>query len=280
MKFEYSITRSVATTPETTSIAKTIQMMVDRNISSILLHNDQKEITGILTERDVIRRVSLLDAREKLERAVYTVSTREVFFADEADLHESLVRLHFEKKIRHFPVLRGNRAILSKLVGMVTVTDVIRYFLALDIKTEQFQRMQAVHAHQQYNEPSRTFQLPVVCHTAGMMQSYIDAFTPIGITPYRIEDLEKFLAEHRDQQVPLVFDFDGYLNRILSGLIVKVTAYTGHLIMTTSNPGIVASFRPYLNKQHQTIAIKPLDVEYLQWLLFNKWRSINRDKAT
>ena len=273
MHFYYTISKPAAVIHESTSIAQTLKLMTDRNISSILLHNNEEFITGIFTERDVIRRICLLDLNEKLERPILTVSTREVFFADHKQLHESLVRLHFEKKIRHFPVLEGGKPHLSHLIGMVTVTDVIRYFLALDVRTELAQRPLSKHT------PSPARPLPIICHTAEMLQFYKDAFSPINLAPYRIEDLPQFFDDYRQRTEPLVFDFDGFPQKTLSHLVVKVTSYAGHLIMTTTNPAIVSSFRPYLEKNRQTIAAKPLDLEYLSWLLFTKWRSIDRQAS-
>lgn len=264
MKFPYKITQPVASLPETASIGEAVQLMIDKNISSVLLTSDGLMVTGILTERDIIRRLTLLDMQDKLTRAVMTIATREVFFADHDHLHETLVRLHFEKRIRHFPVLRGKEPLLENVVGMVTVTDVIRHYLALDVSQQAKKKGAA-----KKGKP-----LPVICHHPSQMAIYVAAFTQIGLLPQRVFDPSLFFREQGRSPHPLVLDLDGYQQKDLSNLIVQAKNYPGHLIMVASNLNIVNLFRPYLNKDRQTIASKPLDVEYLCWLLVTKWKAV------
>lgn len=266
MRFEYTVSKPVVFLPEHTPISDAIKTLIDRNISSILLTNPDQIVTGILTERDVIRRVPLLDVEEKFQKPVLTISTREVFFADHAHLHESLVRLHFEKRIRHFPVLRGGHPAIANVMGMVTVTDVIRYYLAMDI-TRQTEKESDIRP--------KPRPLAVLCHTPAQLGIYNDAFAAIHLAPYRIIDIANFFRDNARSKQPLVFDLDGFPPKMLSSLIVQAQNYPGHLIMATSNPGIVASFRPYLDKERQSIAIKPLDVDYLRWLLVSKWKAVD-----
>lgn len=270
MRFEYTFSKPVVSLPEHTPIAEAIQTLIDRNISSLLLTNAEAMVTGILTERDVIRRVPLLDVEAKMQRPVLTISTREVFFADPTHLHESLVRLHFEKRIRHFPVLRGEQPVIANVIGMVTVTDVIRYFLAMDTASKS-ERTQPTAPQPR--------PLPVLCQSPAHLGIYTDAFAAIHLVPYRVDDIANFFRDHSGSKKPLIFDLDGFQPKTLSSLIVQAQHYPGHLIMVTSNPGIVASFRPYLDKERQTIAIKPLDVEYLRWLIVRKWKAVSIEQS-
>jgi CBS domain-containing protein len=265
----YEVQHSAISIPELTTIADAIREMNEKRISCVLLSNPDRRVTGILTERDVIRRLTLLDIEDKLQRPVITIATRDVLFADADNLHESVVRLHFEKNVRHFPVLRGDEPLLDDVVGIVTVTDIIRHYLRLELAAE-------AKAKAAEREPRPPRPLSVICQSPKQMELYQRSFGSAGFVPTWIDDPDKFFRDHQDGEPPLVFDFDGYPKAALSRLVVQAQKYRGHLILTVSNPAVVNLFRPYLDKRRQTIAMKPFDVEYLAWLLTSKWAGAGR----
>ena len=266
----YHIAKPVIALHESAPVSEALELMNDKKISSILLHNDKEKIVGILTERDVIRKLIPLDVEDKFERQVGLIATREVYFADLNRLHESVVRLHFEKKIRHFPVLRGNLATLENVVGMVTVTDIIRHYLNIEFKDKTPTKRKDPNLHP----------LSVICKQPNQMEFYEAQFGKVKFEVTRVSDPAKFFRENARGDIPLIFDFDGYPQKELSNLIVQAKKYSGHLIMTVSDPGIVTLFRRYLDKQRQTIALKPLDTDYLIWLLTSKWHQIYPQTAS
>ena len=262
---QYNALKPVITVHESMPIGEAIKVMNERKISCLLLSNDDERVVGIFTERDVLRRLTLLDLSDKLERAVGTIATREVLFANLDDLHASVVRLHFEKNVRHFPVLSGKDPVLSNLVGIVTVTDVIRYFLNFETAHH------AAKAAEAASTPLAPRPLSVICQNPKQMQLYHSSFGNEGFAPQRVEDTARFFREQENGRVPLIFDFDNYQKNELSSLIVLAKKYRGHLIMTASDLNIVNLFRRYLDKDRQTIALKPFDTDYLVWLLTTKW---------
>jgi CBS domain-containing protein len=264
----YEVQHPAITIPESTTIADAIREMNEKTISCVLLASANGRVAGILTERDVIRRLTLLDIADKLERPVITIATRDVLFADVDNLHESVVRLHFEKNVRHFPVLRGDEPLLDNVVGVVTVTDIIRHYLRLELASE------AKTAAEREAPAPRP--LSVICQSPKQMELYQRSFGAVGFAPTWIDDPDKFFRDHPEGELPLVFDFDGYPKARLSSLVVQAQKYRGHLILTVSNPAVVNLFRPYLDKRRQTIATKPFDVEYLAWLLTSKWAGAGR----
>ena len=260
----YNFTRPVVAVLESTSVADAIKLMNDRKISSLLLHNDDERVVGILTERDVLRRLMLLDVADKLDRPVGTVATREVLFADAENVHESVIRLHFEKGLRHFPVLRGKDPVLANVVGIVTITDVIRHYLQLEL--QQLQQTTPARGDEPVARP-----LSVICRRPTQIVLYQQSFGKVGFTSSRVDDPGKFFRENMRGEVPLIFDFDGYSQVELSSLIVQAKNYPGHLIMTASNQNAVNAFSRFLDKDRQTMALKPFDADYLSWLLTTKW---------
>ncbi len=265
----YHIASPVIALHEAAAVAEAVELMNEKKISSLLIHNDKNQITGILTERDILRKIVLLDIEDKLERGVGLIATREVYFADYDHLHESVVRLHFEKKIRHFPVLRDKDHTLENVVGMVTVTDIIRHYLHLEYKSGK---------PSSRRDPNLR-PLSLICKQPDQVETYDSQFSKFKFEVTRVIDPDKFFREHASGTVPLIFDLDGYAQKELSNLIVLAKKYRGHLIMTVSNPAVVSLFRKYMDKDRQTIAQKPLDVDYLVWLLTQKWPQIKTPKT-
>ena len=53
-----------------------VKEMIDKKISSVLVEDDKGMIVGIITERDIVRKFTLLDLEDKLQRTVATIPTR------------------------------------------------------------------------------------------------------------------------------------------------------------------------------------------------------------
>ncbi len=118
-----------------TTIDAAVHVMIDAGVSSILIHDDRRLVVGILTERDIVRKFTLLDLDLKWGKTVGTIMTRPVAFVRLAHIEEDVVRLHFDLGLRHFPVLLNGPATTDNVIGIVTVTDVCRGYLeALNLR--------------------------------------------------------------------------------------------------------------------------------------------------
>ena len=84
---------------------------------------DGGEVVGIISERDVIRKVVLL------EKSIDNVKVRDIMSSDlttitpETSLDECM-QLMTDKRIRHLPVLRD-----QALCGIVSIGDVVKYLI-------------------------------------------------------------------------------------------------------------------------------------------------------
>lgn len=108
----------VATISGESSVLEAVAALVERNIGSLVIVDGQRP-AGILTERDILR----LTARSHGELArikVGAVMTRDLITATLTDdLHEAM-SVMTENKIRHLPVLEGER-----IVGIVSIGDLV-----------------------------------------------------------------------------------------------------------------------------------------------------------
>ena len=97
------------------TVQEAAEEMVAHNISAIVVVGDDDEMVGIVTERDMTRRVVArnLDAKETKLEAIMSAEP-EILSPDDL-AHEALARM-LQWEFRHLPVVEENR-----VVGMVSM---------------------------------------------------------------------------------------------------------------------------------------------------------------
>lgn len=244
-----------------------VQMMNDNNISSVLVTDLDDNVVGILTERDIVRKFTLLDMSDKLSRNVGTLMTRPVSFVSLKSLKKDITNLHLQHKIRHFPVLNGTEMKKSNVVGIVSITDLARqHLLSPSVKVEESEHL-----------PKKKVVVGILTHQKSLTNTYISLFKGLGFASQEVSDVHKFLTSKTAEHQALIFDLDGYPDLQIHELIPVVVKSKSYLIVTTSNPSLVPIFKKYLSKERQEIAMKPLDVGYITWMLNRKWHISEED---
>ena len=108
----------VVTITEARSVLAAAQALVDHNIGGLVVTEGDR-LTGILTERDILRVTA--QSPGKLDSIqVGTVMTRDLITAGPQDQLAEMMDLMTENKIRHLPVLEGDR-----LVGIISIGDLV-----------------------------------------------------------------------------------------------------------------------------------------------------------
>lgn len=87
-------------------------------------------VVGIVTERDVLRKIATLDLQKKFDYKIRTIMSPQVYFVHVATIEADVKQLHLTKRRRHFPVLNkpGDNSV-DNIAGMITVTDICRKYL-------------------------------------------------------------------------------------------------------------------------------------------------------
>lgn len=109
-------------TPDQTIIAA-VELLRDKGIGALLVCNDGGDLVGILSERDIVRRMADTPGKTLQQTVADLMSTNLVTSAP----HEQLVvvlRRMTDGRFRHMPVLDG-----GELVGMITIGDVVNFRL-------------------------------------------------------------------------------------------------------------------------------------------------------
>ena len=100
-----------------------IEVLNRHKIGAVLVLDHHHQITGIISERDIIR--SCHGSMWDLEaRPVTQLMTKSVIAAGPEDEVEHVMLLMTEHRIRHVPVVRG-----GKLEGIVSIGDIVKALL-------------------------------------------------------------------------------------------------------------------------------------------------------
>ena len=114
----------VATIEPTASLATAAEVLAERRIGALVVMDSADRVAGMLSERDIVRALAergpaALD--ERLDRAM----TRSVVTCTEAMTVGEIMKRMTASKFRHVPVVE-----LGRLVGIVSIGDVVKYRLA------------------------------------------------------------------------------------------------------------------------------------------------------
>jgi CBS domain-containing protein len=101
------------------SVIDAIRSMADNHVGALLVMEGNR-LTGIVSERDYARKV-VLQGRSSATTAVRDIMSAPVVTAKPDDTVDHAMRLMTDRRIRHLPVLQGD-----KVVGVVSIGDLVR----------------------------------------------------------------------------------------------------------------------------------------------------------
>jgi len=110
------------------TVFEAIQMMADKNIGAVLVTENNK-LVGIISERDYTRKVALKGKLSKAT-AVREVLSSQVVQVTPAHTVEECLRLMTDHRVRHLPVLDGER-----IIGIVSIGDLVNWIISAQTAT-------------------------------------------------------------------------------------------------------------------------------------------------
>ncbi len=105
------------------TVFQAIEMMDKKNVGALLVMEGDRLI-GIISERDYTRKV-ILRGRRSRETKVAEIMSTNVTVTHPRESIEKCLRLMTDKRIRHLPVLDGD-----KLVGVISIGDLVKWTLS------------------------------------------------------------------------------------------------------------------------------------------------------
>jgi len=114
-------------TPETI-VYDAIQTMAEKNVGALLVTEGER-LVGIISERDYTRKV-VLKGKVSKQTAVKEILSGRVIYVSPSHTVEECMRLMTENRIRHLPVLDG-----EKIVGIVSIGDLVNWIISAQSTT-------------------------------------------------------------------------------------------------------------------------------------------------
>jgi CBS domain-containing protein len=126
----------------TISPEQTVKTLIDRldehGIGALVVSNDGKTIEGIVSERDVVRRLHR-DGAAVLEQTVADIMTADVKTAAPEDNIEDTARVMTQARVRHLPIVSG-----GELVAIISIGDVVKHRID-ELQVERDQLVDYIH---------------------------------------------------------------------------------------------------------------------------------------
>lgn len=122
----------VTITPDAT-VRDLLRRLAEYNIGAVVVSRDGHTIEGIVSERDIVRR--LVDGSGVLDAPVSSIMTSDVHTCGPNDTVDQLMRLMTEQRFRHVPVVAA-----GTLIGLVSIGDVVKSRIGeLEFEREQLE---------------------------------------------------------------------------------------------------------------------------------------------
>ena len=113
--------REVLSIDASATVFDAVTQMVEGNVGSLLVMDGGK-LAGIVTERDYLRRVTILDRDEKTTPVREIMSAPLVYTTPESSI-EDCMAIMTDRRIRHLPVLVEP----DEVVGVVSIGDLVKF---------------------------------------------------------------------------------------------------------------------------------------------------------
>ncbi len=96
------------------------KILAERRIGTVVVSEDGETAVGILSERDIVRVLSLRGAN-CLDAEVQEYMTRNLQTCSRSDSADDVLKRMTDGRFRHMPVLEN-----SRLVGLITIGDAVK----------------------------------------------------------------------------------------------------------------------------------------------------------
>jgi CBS domain-containing protein len=101
------------------TVRELLGLLAKHNIGAVVVSTDGEAVDGIVSERDIVRR--LADSDSILDGAVSEIMTSDVQTCEPDVPVDDLRKLMTERRIRHVPVVTA-----GKLTGIISIGDVVK----------------------------------------------------------------------------------------------------------------------------------------------------------
>lgn len=116
--------RAVATARPDTSLLEIANKLAQKKIGAIVIVGDKGDVVGIISERDIIRKLGERGP-SVLNEPVTETMTANVISCQETSTLDELMEIMTQGRFRHVPVIED-----GALVGIVSIGDIVKNHIA------------------------------------------------------------------------------------------------------------------------------------------------------
>ena len=115
--------RDVYTATPTTTVFEALELMADKEVGALVVV-EKDRLVGIFSERDYARRLALEGKRSR-ETPVREIMTDVVATISQSDSMKDCMECMTNERVRHLPVVEGDR-----LIGLISIGDVVKSIMS------------------------------------------------------------------------------------------------------------------------------------------------------
>ena len=112
--------RDVATIEPNRSLSEAAKVLAERRIGALLVVDGHRPVSGVISERDIVRAVATQGAKALDEPVSRFMTGKVVTCTGETSIND-IMELMTQQKFRHIPVVEG-----GQLSGIVSIGDVVK----------------------------------------------------------------------------------------------------------------------------------------------------------
>ena len=118
------LTRDLVSINENKTTYNAIKLLTTNNIGALPVLNDNMELSGIISERDIIREISNNLSVNFKKSNIKSIMTSKVITINKNTKSETIMDIMSKNKIRHIPIVEN-----KLLIGIVSIGDVVKRLL-------------------------------------------------------------------------------------------------------------------------------------------------------
>ena len=118
------LTRNLVSINENKTTYNAIKLLTTNNIGALPVLNDNMELSGIISERDIIKEISNNLSVNFKKSNIKSIMTSKVITINKNTKSETIMDIMSKNKIRHIPIVEN-----KLLIGIVSIGDVVKRLL-------------------------------------------------------------------------------------------------------------------------------------------------------
>ena len=116
--------RNVISINQNDTVYDAINILSEKKIGALPVLNDQNKLCGMLSERDIIQKISNDKKIDFSHTQIKSIMTTKVITCNQNTESNVLMTIMTNNKIRHIPIVEKN-----SLIGIVSIGDVVKRLL-------------------------------------------------------------------------------------------------------------------------------------------------------